>query len=173
MLEKRAQFIKETLGLEEEKIGELAISAFCREYGAKADRKSNNRFVLDQLEKKYKHSVQVNKFDWCRVADELNHSGGLYALYGRDDTLLYIGKSTDLLLRIPSSIQVLRKEYVPVHSAKYLLVENRGDMDILELLYIQYLKPIHNTDCNHQNSIFEDVAKQFLDLSKFKDIPRK
>lgn len=183
-LEKRVSFITNTLGFTEEEAQTLSMKAFCKEYGEQADHKDHNKKVIEKIKKKYRnYGFSILSFKWEKIADELSNKSGVYAIYGLDaergydekfKCILYIGKSTNLLYRIPSSIHALRtKECVLVTGAKYLIVENESDMDLLEVLYIQKYKPIYNRDCKRKsNSMFAAILDQYIDISSFSDVPR-
>jgi len=64
---------------------------------------------------------------------------GIYFIYARD-TLVYIGKTTNIKKRLAS--------HTSMHSGrgyKFLEVPNLSDMAILELVYIDKLKPTENS----------------------------
>lgn len=178
-LEKRVSYIAHSLNLPKEKVHELSMSAFCKEYGEQADRREWNKKEVDKIKKKYRnYGFSVLAYKWDEISDELSGKCGIYAIYGRnkneDKCLLYIGKSTDLLHRIPSSLRALRiNEYALVNGVKYLILENKSDMDLLELLYIQKYNPIYNRDCNRNSpSMFASLLDPYIDINQFKEVPR-
>lgn len=146
--------------------------SFCEKYGKAADAIDNNKYALEELKKKYKNKYSVMQFSWESVKDILSNASGLYALYNWKNELIYIGKSRNLFKRIPSSIKDRGHQGQLVVGAKYFIIDNAADLDILELLYIQKYNPPCNIDCNGKNSMFNSVAEQYADISLFQTIPK-
>ena len=100
---------------------------------------------------------------------ELRNASGVYLLYGNNGLEpAYVGKSTQLGRRIDTSCQT--KE---VFSFKVILLDNKSDMDILEVYLIAKWKPIYNKDCKRDYSptidlgVIETISRRYV----FENIP--
>ena len=100
---------------------------------------------------------------------------GIYFFYNSKKELIYIGKSKILGSRIQSSSKERNAKFVRVCK-----IENKADLHILELYYINLFKPPLNTDCkeeidvpsfklNHELIFLNDFLEIF-DEEKIKNI---
>lgn len=118
---------------------------------------------------KTENSIDVPKESMLFICDNLFKKHGLYAFIGKDDVVLYIGKSIDLSSRIPTSYKE-RKEYAKINKIMYYVDENMANVNIMEILLIAEYSPVLNTE-----SKTEDVPTKFhsgIDiLNDFKEVP--
>lgn len=90
----------------------------------------------------------------------LKNKSGLYFLYDNHKELKYIGRSIDLSSRILSSMNE-RKLY----TFRYCLIENKSDVNILEVYAISLFKPERNSDCVTQD--YPTIKMDIPELSEF------
>lgn len=118
---------------------------------------------------KTENSIDVSKESMLFICDNLFKKHGLYAFIGDNDVILYIGKSTDLSSRIPTSYKE-RKGYAKINKIMYYIDENMANVNIMEILLIAECNPVLNTE-----SKTEDVPTKFhsgIDiLNDFNEIP--
>ena len=70
---------------------------------------------------------------------------GIYFLYDSKKELIYIGKSKNLGSRVQSSSKERNAKFV-----RMFKVDNKADLHILELYYINLFKPPLNSDCKEE-----------------------
>lgn len=175
-LNNRVQFIINTLNIDDQTIDEIMKSAFCTIYGEQADRIDEFKTYFHRRMRKIPHKFNLNtRF----IVDNLSNKTGLYAMYS-GEVCLYIGKSTNLAMRIPSSYDRVVKECWDydnedfwIDTIKYLIIPNTGDVDILELLYIAKYKPLLNRDCNSKTTSLLPLFANEISIEKFSNIPER
>ncbi len=106
------------------------------------------------------------------ICGNLFKKSGLYAFLGENDSILYIGKSTDLSSRILTSYEERRK-YAKINRIMYYIDENMANVNTLELLLISEYNPILNKDCRTEctSTIFQsgiDILNDFKEIPHFK-----
>ena len=105
------------------------------------------------------------------MLDVLYKKSGLYAFLNELDEVVYIGKSINLLDRIPSSYRE-RCRYSNISKIMYYVDDNIANVNILELLLISEYEPVLNTDCKteHKSTLFSsgiDIKTDFVELEEF------
>ena len=175
-LNNRVQFIINTLNFDKDIAEENMKHAFCKIYGEQADEIDKFKTFFHKRLDKIPYVFGLN---YQFIADNLLHKGGLYAMYS-EKKCLYIGKSTDLSMRIPSSYSNIKqkcchydKGHYWVDTIKYLIIPNKGDIDILELLYIAKYKPLFNRDCNSKQTSLLPLFSSEISIRKFSTIPER
>lgn len=100
--------------------------------------------------------------------ENLYKKSGVYAFVGKDNEIIYIGKSVDLSSRIPSSFRE-RRGYADIKRIMYFQDDNITNVNILEILLISENDPLLNGDCKtdckptmfHSNL---DIIKDFSEI---------
>lgn len=115
--------------------------------------------------------TDIPKDSMLFICDNLFKKSGLYAFLGENNSVLYIGKSTDLSSRIPTSYEERRK-YAKIKRIMYYVDENMANVNTLELLLISEYSPILNKDCRteYKSTMFQsgiDVLKDFKEVPHF------
>lgn len=105
------------------------------------------------------------------ICDNLYKVHGLYSFVSEDNVILYIGKSTDLSQRIPSSYQE-RKNSAKINKVLFYPMENMANVNIMEILLIAENNPVLNSESNSQEmpTLFSsgiDIIKDFYELPYF------
>ncbi len=115
--------------------------------------------ILD-LKIKYNDEKEYNIQKYKKIFLEMNNyftkqfeefvlenfsDSGIYFFYNSKKELIYIGKSKSLGSRIQSSSKERNARFVRVCK-----IENKADLHILELYYINLFKPPLNTDCKEE-----------------------
>lgn len=101
----------------------------------------------------YKPNKETMKFP-KGIRKKLAGKSGLYFLYDNDDSLCYIGKSTNLSKRIVTSANTHG-----LFRVRYALIPNLADMNLAEAYYISKLKPPLNTEfVTHHELTFECIV---------------
>lgn len=141
------------------------ISKNKQKYNERWDKQSAKTFLIDSVNL----CVPITQEDINEWYDLIGEKKGVYAFLGLNDEILYIGKSSNLFSRIPSSFNE-RREKEPIKTIAYYIVDNMADTHILEMVLIEENKPKLNTD-----GICEEYPKMFhsgLDVLKdFKRLP--
>lgn len=101
-----------------------------------------------------------------KIADKLN-IGGLYRFLDKDNNVIYIGKTSNLEARIEqhfSKYGHLPKEcYDNVRKIEFIKINNKTDMGIEELYYINKYQPIFNTkDKNSETASIEIKERKWI-----------
>lgn len=104
------------------------------------------------------------------MLSDLRGVSGIYILYNELGEAVYVGKSIDLGKRIETSAQ--SKD---VHSFKFIPIENRSDMDIVEVYLICRYKPTYNKDCirDDEPTIELDAIDHISRRYTFENVPIK
>ena len=119
--------------------------------------------------------VEIPLKNFKKQIEKLYKQSGVYAFLGKDNELLYIGKSIDLSNRIPSSLNE-RRRVAFVNAVLYYPVETEADTNILEIMLIAENKPILNGESNskdypimyHSNiNIIKDFERLDFDFEKY------
>jgi len=101
------------------------------------DEHIKNKFEDDVLAVSWWSGLNISE----EKIEEIKNKKGLYKLFDENKELIYIGKSTVLHQRLPTSIRDKRASYF-----SYIIFDNEADISILELYLISTLKPKFNSD---------------------------
>lgn len=165
-----------------------AISKTCN-LGVMFDKNSPSKDVSDFITKhkdEFEHAERRNnicdneslvgqtdipKESMIFICDNLFKKHGLYAFLGENNSVLYIGKSTDLSSRIPTSYEE-RRRYAKINRIMYYIDDNMANVNTLELLLISEYSPILNKDCRTEcaSTLFQsgiDILKDFKEIPYF------
>ena len=174
-LQARVSFITKTLHFSDEQKDNHMAKCFIREFGDKADEINHfaERYYKDLVNEKI-----IYRYNDMYITETLHNRMGLYAFFtGRK--CIYVGKSTNLAIRIQRSFKVREEQslyllHKSIDTIKYMLISNKSDLDILELLYIAKYKPLFNEDCKskEKSSILSFFDKDYISFSKFTTIPQ-
>ncbi|MCD7724310.1 MAG: hypothetical protein LUI12_01935 [Clostridiales bacterium] len=153
-------------------------------FGSKSKYKETADFISrhkgEYIQKKWRESIceydnaeksiEIPTESMLFICDNLFGKHGLYAFIGKDNVVLYIGKSIDLSSRIPKSYRE-RKDYAKINKVMYYVDDNMANVNIMEILLIAEYNPILNTE-----SKTEDIPTKFYSgidiLNDFKEIPK-
>ena len=143
------------------------VSNFISEHKEEYDRKIEIIKVKSYLNSKGTSFSKTKEF----MFDALYKKSGLYAFLNELDEVVYIGKSINLLDRIPSSYRE-RCRYSNISKIMYYVDDNIANVNILELLLISEYEPVLNTDCKteHKCTLFSsgiDIKTDFVELEEF------
>lgn len=121
--------------------------------------------------------VEIPLRNFKKQIENLYKQTGVYAFLGKDNELLYIGKSIDLSSRIPTSLNERRKVAF-INAVLYYPTETEADTNILEIMLIAENKPILNGESNskdypvmyHSNiDIIKDFKRLDFDFEKYEE----
>lgn len=96
------------------------------------------------------HALQYSD-DFLDLIKDHRHSTGLYFLYNRNKTLIYIGRSVLLGKRISRSVKE-RIKYAP-RFVQWMETKSHTDACILEAYFVGISKPIANTDLCFEDEV--------------------
>lgn len=109
----------------------------------------------------------------------------IYRFLDINNKIIYIGKTTDLLQRIKNHSHLPSECYKSIKSISYIILSTELEMDILELLLINYYQPLYNSLSKYENNdlvqlnyylkCFDLKNKEWFELNKifFEDIGKK
>lgn len=82
------------------------------------------------------------------IQNQLRRKHGIYFLYNNKKKLIYVGKSSDLASRIPTSIRERKAYYF-----SYAITKTSSDSGIYEMYYIAKLKPKLNIEGKYPDEL--------------------
>lgn len=111
------------------------------------------------------------------VIDALPRTPGVYSFYGKDDELLYIGKSVDIRSRVMSHFSNATRDtkskrmWNEIHSIDYEVTASDFSAQLLEIHKIKNEMPIHNRRLRKNENLWSLVQR--VNESKYKEFDLK
>ena len=133
-------------------------SNFINEYAEKYKKQMYGHGIIDFIQE------NVSTEDVKETAKQIENTPGVYCFIDNCECIAYIGKSSNLSSRIPSSFAEKRK-YIKIKKIGYYPLDNVADMSVMEMLLIAENSPYLNRDGNNgKPSLFNsniDIMKDF------------
>lgn len=179
-MQKYAKAISEELGVKEPDYNSFEdVSSFITKNKDKYNKLLFNKTVPQRLDyngKKYKKNKDSVLEKTAPMLNELYAKHGCYVLWSRKE-IVYVGKSKNLGARILQST-LEREKQKEITAITPILTQTEADMHILELVLINELKPILNSDtfCKDSSCTFKSgISSKELREKRFliKDIRSK
>jgi len=101
-----------------------------------------------------KGMVNIKSLRNGKTIKKARGKSGIYYLYDKDKTIIYIGKSVNLVNRIYESARQINAKY-----CKYSIINNKSDMSIFEAYLIAKYKPKYNKDHNFPEIITIEIKE--------------
>lgn len=160
------------------------IKSFLAEYAPKYKKARNERYyesdeayvqtMIPNLQKPKRIPIApfINRDDYIRISEELSGVSGLYCLCN-EDTIYYIGKSTNLATRIFASLsERYAKSNGNIDRIMIYPIENIADLNIMEIVLISENNPVLNTESNNGScpALFKSGIDIYRDFEKVMDV---
>lgn len=116
-------------------------------------------FQNEEFKKFYRNEFCKTFLDSCC---NLQFTPGIYFMYNFNKQLIYIGKSVNLSNRMISSSREREPYYI-----KYKTTKSFSDCHVLELYYINLLKPCLNKSEKSQDDLTFEIKYDFIKESDF------
>jgi excinuclease UvrABC nuclease subunit len=126
-------------------------------YGAESTRENPNPIF------EYSFPVKCKEF----MYNNLWNKHGVYVFVDNAETIVYVGKSTNVASRILDSYGE-RYKYADISKILYYIDDSMANINVLELIMISKYNPVLNSDCRTDDEL--TIVNCKVDLSDFSEL---